>query len=136
MNADAVTQFAVAQARLFGRRIGGASTGGTVEIMGQALPADRAHDVIAALNLKLVYLITNPNAPATASNGTLQQFANMDSNGRMQMMQQMQQQMVQQAAEFKGMIEQMTPAERDQFEQMMSSNGLRIKIRTDAGPGP
>jgi hypothetical protein len=37
--------------------------------MGQRLPADRAAGIIAALNLKPVYLVTNPNERITTASG-------------------------------------------------------------------
>jgi hypothetical protein len=60
LDADAVSDYLTGQARLYGTA--GAATDGKVEIMGQRLSPERAAPVIAALNLRPVYLITNPRA--------------------------------------------------------------------------
>lgn len=95
---DDVAQYALAQARLFGN-VGGATPAGTVEIMGQKIAADRAEAFIAGLNLKPVYLVTNPRGPGIAMNDAqwtsmtpeqkrayaeqqAQQFLAMDPNAR------------------------------------------------------
>ena len=42
--------------------VGRAAPAGKVEILGRQVPADKASEYITALNLKLVYLVTNPQA--------------------------------------------------------------------------
>ncbi len=56
-----VADYAKAQSRLVGP-VGGETPAGIVEIFGQRIPSDKAQAHIAALNLKPVYLITNPNS--------------------------------------------------------------------------
>lgn len=65
-NGDVVANYARSLAQLVGT-VGRAAPAGTVEILGRHIPADRASDTIAALNLKLVYLVTNPRAPAASA---------------------------------------------------------------------
>jgi hypothetical protein len=61
--ADLVADYARAQARLVGST-GRPAPAGTVELFGRYVPAERANEQAAALNLKLVYLVTNPRAPS------------------------------------------------------------------------
>jgi hypothetical protein len=63
--ADTVADYARAQIRLLGTTVRPAPAG-TVEIMGRYVPAAKAGEYISALNLKLVYLVTNPQAPNPA----------------------------------------------------------------------
>jgi hypothetical protein len=65
-DAATVADFARAQARQLGTTVGAPTPAGTVEILGQRMPAARAQEHIAALNLKLVYLVTNPRVQAAA----------------------------------------------------------------------
>jgi hypothetical protein len=58
---DDVAAYAVAQSKLFGP-VGGTEAPGTVEIMGQKIPAERADAYVKGLNLQPYYVITNPNA--------------------------------------------------------------------------
>jgi hypothetical protein len=53
MEADAVSEYLIAQAKLFGS-VGAATPPGMVEIMGQRVPAEQAQTIISALNLKPV----------------------------------------------------------------------------------
>ena len=67
-NGDDVAAYATAQSRLVGP-VGAAPPAGMVEIMGQKVPTDKAQDFIAGLNLKPVYLITNPRAATPSGFG-------------------------------------------------------------------
>jgi hypothetical protein len=58
---DAVAEYALAEAKLFGP-VGGATPAGTVEILGRKLPADRAQAHIQGLGLQPVYLVSRPGA--------------------------------------------------------------------------
>lgn len=123
MNADAVSDYVIAQAKLFGSA-GAAAPAGMVEIMGQRVPADKAQAVITALNLKPIYLISNPLLKAAAQNwGKLsaeqqkqyasqqaQQILSMDPTQQAQMFQQ-------QMAVFGSMMQQMTPEQRQGMMQ-------------------
>ena len=127
MDADAVSEYVIAQAKLFGSA-GAATPAGTVEIMGQKVPTDKAQSVIAALNLKPVYLISNPLMKTAAQNwGKLspeqqkqyaaqqaQQILNMDPAQQAQMFQQ-------QMAVFGSMMQQMTPEQRQGMMQNFGS---------------
>ncbi len=61
-----VADFAHALARVVGT-VGRDTPVGTVEILGRRLATDKANETIAALNLKLVYLLTNPRAVSEGS---------------------------------------------------------------------
>jgi hypothetical protein len=96
--ADNVVQYAQAQARLLGKPIGGPTPAGAVEILGQQVPEEKGRQVIEALRLKLVYILTNPRASLTQMSPDqrqqyAQQFRNMDPGARVQAMMQMQMQM-------------------------------------------
>src|SRR5262245_55429786 len=58
---EVVGDYARAQARLVGA-IGRPSPTGMVELMGRQVPTEKANEAIATLNLKLVYLVTDPRA--------------------------------------------------------------------------
>ncbi|MES2465339.1 MAG: hypothetical protein V4671_32635 [Armatimonadota bacterium] len=123
LEADAVSDYVMAQAKLFGSA-GAAAPAGMVEIMGQRVPADQAQGVITALNLKPVYLISNPLLKAAAQNWSklsqdqqkqyaaqqAQQILNMDPAAQQQMFQQ-------QMAVFGSVMQQMTPEQRQQMMQ-------------------
>ncbi|GAB4454404.1 MAG: hypothetical protein OHK0029_08940 [Armatimonadaceae bacterium] len=107
-NGDAVAAFALAQAQLFGN-VGGNTAPGEIELLGQRVSSNTAPQYVQGLNLKPVYLITNPRLK-TASNGMLadpqqwqamsddakkaavenaaRQLANMDPQTRQQYMEQ------------------------------------------------
>jgi len=91
LDPDAVSDYVFDQARLFGG-VGAATTLGTVEIMGQKVPEDKATAVIAALNLKPVYLITNPRLRAAAARspapGAASGWAQMSADERRLVVQQ------------------------------------------------
>src|SRR5579872_1853124 len=99
-NADVVSQYALAQARLTGRRIGGETSPGTIEILGQQVPEEKGREYVAGLHLKRVYLLTNPRLQAmggaVAMQNQLQQFQSMDATARAQFMMQLHDQMEQQ----------------------------------------
>jgi hypothetical protein len=84
-NADDVANFARAQARLVGT-VGRTAPAGMVEILGRQIPATSASQYITALNLKLVYLVTNPRAPSSAD--AAQNWAQLTPEQRMQYAQQ------------------------------------------------
>jgi hypothetical protein len=65
-NADVVADYARAQARLLGG-IPQPAPAGMVEMLGRHVPVEKASEYAAALNLKLVYLVTNPRAPSAAT---------------------------------------------------------------------
>jgi hypothetical protein len=123
MEADAVSEYVMAQAKLFGSA-GAATPAGTIEIMGQRVAVDQAQPIITALNLKPVYLISNPLLKTAAQNWTklspeqqkqyaaqqAQQFLNMDPAAQQQMFQQ-------QIAVFGSVMQQMTPEQRQQLMQ-------------------
>ena len=66
---DDVALYAAAQARLFGPTAGAPTPAGTVEILGRRLPEAQAQAPVAALDLKPVYLVTNPNARTVGETG-------------------------------------------------------------------
>ncbi|MBC8104437.1 MAG: hypothetical protein H7Z41_17820 [Cytophagales bacterium] len=123
MDADAVSDYVIAQAKLFGSA-GAAAPAGTVEIMGQRVASDKAEAVVAALNLKPIYLITNPRLKAAGQNWAqlttdqqqqyakqqAQQILNMDPTTQQQFLQQ-------QRAVMGAMMQQMTPEQRQQLFQ-------------------
>nr|CAA9286575.1 hypothetical protein AVDCRST_MAG63-3998 [uncultured Armatimonadetes bacterium] len=145
--ADDVAEYAFAQRRLFGP-VGGIETG-TVEILGQRVPQEKAHEVIAALNLKPVYLVTNPRLRTTAVGGNpgavdsaqwarmspaeQQQFArqraaqliNADPALRKQMLQQMVTQQTPERMIMREMMQQMSPQQRQQFREELGWGATR-----------
>jgi hypothetical protein len=129
-----VAAYAMAQAKLFGSV--GAAQAGTVEILGQRVPAEKAQEYITGLNLKPVYLVTNPRLRATASqpaagvaDNNLQQWMQMTPEQRQQYAQAQasqllnmdptlrQQMMEQQRMIMRQMMRQMTPEQRQQMFQ-------------------
>lgn len=66
---DMVAAYAVAQANLYGRA-GSATPPGTVEIISQEVPAEKAASVVSALNLKPVYLVTRRGGSGGTYTGT------------------------------------------------------------------
>jgi hypothetical protein len=67
-DAAVVEDYARAQARLVGT-LGRPAPAGMVELLGRQVPTEKANEAIATLNLKLVYLVTNPRVQS-ASNVT------------------------------------------------------------------
>ncbi len=153
-NGDDVAAYALAQSKLVGP-VGAALPPGTVEIMGQKLPQTKADATIADLNLKPVYLITNPRAQAPSGFGltmdaskwaamspeqkqeyTRQQAASlsqMDPSARNQMLQQ--NMMI-----FAQFMQSASPDQRQSMIQGMmqgmgGQNGA-VFIRTAPGGGP
>ena len=55
--------------------VGGATPAGTVEIMGQKIAADKADAFIAGLNLRPVYLVTNPRGGSSSASVSDGQWA-------------------------------------------------------------
>ena len=140
LDADAVSDYVFAQARLFGG-VGAAGPAGTVEIMGQKVPQEKAAPVIDALSLKPIYLITNPGAKTAKATlastggdpnwGTLspeerqqaarqqaQMLLNLDPASRQAFLQQQQDVM-------RALFQQMTPEQLQQYRQSLGSNGRR-----------
>lgn len=131
---DDLSEYALAQAKLFGR-VGDAPEG-TVEVMGKAVPAAQAESVVAALNLKPVYLVTNPAVRAAAGAGApsgawagmsedqrrqyaqteARRIASMTPEQRQQAFQSM---FGQQGAVMRELFQTMTPEQRQQMFQGM-----------------
>jgi hypothetical protein len=109
---DDLAAYAQAQAKLLGAATLAPTTDSDeIEILGQPLPAERARGPISTLNLKQVYVLTNPAARSLPSgfglatdparwasltpeqqkqqtDAVAQQLANMDPKARQQLMQQ------------------------------------------------
>jgi hypothetical protein len=94
---DAVADYARALAQMVGT-VGRAAPAGMVEILGRTIPTEKANEYIAALNLRLVYLVTNPRAQTPATAGF-----NMASNWT-----------------------QMTPAQRELYIQQQAQRVLAL----------
>ncbi len=105
-NGDDLAAYAQAQSRLFASAA--PMPAGIVEILGQRLPAERAREYIVGLNLRTVYVISNPQARLAASRG---------SNSLVQLAQMTPEQVQQQAAQ----IVNMDPALRNQMMRQMVS---------------
>lgn len=129
---DDVSQYAQAQARLVGRRIGGPTTAGTVEILGQEVAEAQARDIISTLHLHRVYLVTNPNAHPAGLMSSLnreqreqfaQQFNTLDSANRARVLQQLINQIGPQMDMIKTLSEQLTEEERIQLKQGLGGKG-------------
>jgi hypothetical protein len=65
---DAVAEYVRALAQMVGT-VGRTAPAGMVEILGRTLPADKANEYITALNLRLVYLVSNPRAQTPTATG-------------------------------------------------------------------
>ena len=133
MSGDAVAQYALAQATLFGG-VGAPTPAGTIEVMGQKISGEKADAVAAALNLKPVYITLNtnrrsvlPGANAEWNNMTpeqKQQYSKkqaqdilaMDPAQRQQGIRQM---MEQQSSVMQALMQTMTPQQRQEFFQSM-----------------
>jgi len=150
---DAVADYVYAQAKLFGN-VGGATTAGTVEVLGQQVPADKAQSVVAALNLKPVYLLTNSSrrtaAPASGTAGSPGDWGRMTQQQQQQYAQQQAQQMLsgdpaqlaqtfqqQQAVRQALMqqLQQMPDAQRQQYLQSLGGAGGRGGFGGRGGAG-
>lgn len=118
---DDVASFVDAQNRLFGKKPQGEP--GTVEVLGQKLPQERATPVVSNLNLKPVYVLMNPTARLARGAGLtpdgqvdpnqlLQGFMSMDPAARQKMMTGMMQQMG-------SMLQNMSPEQRMEFMRSM-----------------
>jgi hypothetical protein len=76
-----VADYARAQARLVGAGGGRPAPAGQVEILGRQLPVEKAREYIEGLNLKLVYLVSNPQT-ATAASAKAANWARMNPDQR------------------------------------------------------
>jgi hypothetical protein len=65
---DAVAEYVRSLAQMVGT-VGRTAPAGMVEILGRTLPADKANEYITALNLRLVYLVSNPRAQTPTATG-------------------------------------------------------------------
>lgn len=127
---DDVAAYVSAQKRLFGQS--GAAPTGTVEILGQRIPQDKAAAYVSDLNLKPVYLVTNPSRQVAASSnqGTTadvakwaqmtpeqqQQYARQQAQQLMNMDPALRRQMFEQERALRrAVFEQMTPEQRQQL---------------------
>ena len=129
---DAVADLALAQAKIYGN-VGGSTPDGTIEVIGQKVSGQNADALISTLNLKTVYVLTNPKlraapadaAPTSGNWATLtpeqqqkaaqeqaQRLINMDPTTRAQYFQQ-------QAAVMGAMMQMIPPDQRQQFFQSM-----------------
>jgi hypothetical protein len=120
-DADAMTQYVQAQARLLERRVGADMPAGTLEIMGQQVSTERGKEIIDHLQLKLVYLITNPSLRPMASqeqrNSFVQRIRQMDSAARLQLMRNLQDQIGPQMDMVRMIAEGLSDEERIQLKQ-------------------
>lgn len=141
---DAVADYVYAQSKLFGA-VGAATPAGTVEIMGQRVAADQARTLITALNLRPVYLITNPaRRPVPGASGDPSQWGSMSPEQQQQYAQQQAQQLLnmdptartamlqQQLSVLGSMMQQMTPEQR---REMMQSVGAGLGFMGRGGFG-
>jgi hypothetical protein len=147
---DEVAGYVQAQAKLFGAV--GPAPAGMAEILGQRVPAEKARDVIASLNLKPVYLVTSvnahtvaaPSAPGRGGAGDLSQWVQMTPEQQRQYAQQQasqilnmdpamrQQAVLQQRMIFSQMMRQMTPEQR---QQMFDEMGVRAPLPDEGSQG-
>ena len=131
---DAVAEYAMAQAKLFGKV--GDAPAGQVEVLGKSLAASAAAPVMTALDLRPVYLVTNPNLRASAGAaavvppGASQSWSQMTEQQRQQAaaleaqrLQRMDPQL--QGAVMRSMIQNMSPEQRRQMFQGMGGDGGR-----------
>jgi hypothetical protein len=65
---DAVAEYVRALAQMVGT-VGRTAPAGRVEILGRTIPSDKANEYISALNLRLVYLVSNPRAQTSTTTG-------------------------------------------------------------------
>jgi hypothetical protein len=143
-NGDDVAAYAVAQAKLLG--VIGSAPAGTVEVLGRRLPAEKAKEVISSLDLKPVYLVTNPKARAVAPGSgvmtDLDQWKQMTDEQRQQHAQQKAAQLLsmdntgrqgfvqQHMMIMSQMMRQMTPEQR---QQLFEGTGIMIRTRGPEG---
>ncbi len=140
---DDLVEFAFAQSKLFGRV--GDSPAGTVQVMGKNLPADKAQAVIDALDLKPVYLVTNPAMKAVGGGDIAQwttltdeqkaDFAKKEAAKRLAMgpeafAKEFSTYMAQQGAVMGQMFGQMSPEQRDVYR-----NAMMESFRSGGGGG-
>lgn len=147
-SAESVAEYARAQARQLGMASRPAPSG-TVELFGRPVPADKASEYVAALNLKLVYLVTNPRTssatPAAADWSRLspeqrdqyvqrqvQQLMRLDPPARLQAMRQMMMSRREPTAQdmiMREMRSQLTQEEAVQLKQSIAEAELVEKAR-------
>lgn len=121
---DDVSAYLRAQAALFGRA--GRAPDGTVEIWGQRLSAEKAKQTIADLNLKPVYLVTNPKKAAAVTAGA---NGPADVQQWMQMTPEQRQQQAKQEAE---QLANMDPVQRSQMLERQEM--IRRELFRKMGP--
>lgn len=123
---DDLAAFAAAQTRLYGSSTG--SPAGAVEILGQPIPAAQAQNYIAGLRLQPVYLVSNPQAAASAGRrrGVMSDTAQTNLTPQQQTDQQIQRQQ-------RDFFRQMTPQQRQEYRQMTPQQ--RQQIRQQMGGG-
>jgi hypothetical protein len=135
LNADAVADYAVAQAHLFGG-VGLPTPPGTIEVLGQKVSGDKAEGVSTALNLRTVYIVLNQNRSAGATGITAvndwgnmtdeqkKDYAQKQAQALLAMDPKQQQQamasiMDQQRQVMQSLMQSMSPEQRQQFFQNM-----------------
>jgi hypothetical protein len=147
-SAEIVADYARAQSRLLGTS-GRPAPPGTVELFGRPVAADKASEYITALNLKRVYLVTNPRPPsATATAGDwarltpeqrdqyvqrqVQQLMRLDPAARIQALRQLlmtRREPTPQDMIMREMRSQLTEQEAIQLKQAISEGALVEKAR-------
>lgn len=125
---DDLAAFAAAQTRLYGTSTG--NPAGTVEILGQPIPAAQAQSYIAGLRLQPVYLVSNPQAQSAANGGRRRNALPEAAQANMTPQQQAAMQQRQQQRDF---FRQMTPQQRQEYRQMTPQQ--RQQIRQQMGGG-
>jgi len=140
-NADSVAEYALAQAKLFGN-VGAETPAGTIEVLGQKVGADKSESVTVALNLKPVYLISNPRARANPEGNfaamsadqqqeyaqrEAQKIMNLDPAARAEYLRKMMNQPSPERAVMGALFQNMSPEQRREFFQGMGGG--------NGGPG-
>lgn len=138
---NAVADYALAQAKLFGN-VGGSTPAGTIEVMGQKVSGEQANAVAATLNLKPVYVILHPNRRDSGGGfGDWTKWAGMTAEEKMQYAQQQAQQLInmdpnarmmyfeQMRATMGAVMQSLTPEQRGEFMR-----GMREMGRPGGGP--
>lgn len=124
-NADNITQYARSLAQLTGRPVGGTSPEGTVNILGRPIPQAEAEEHIRGLDLRLVYLVSNPSISRLGISSDrlpqmAQQFRAMNQADRVRMFMEMQEQQQQM---MKLLFEGMSDQERIEFKRSLIDSG-------------
>lgn len=136
LNADAVAEYALAQAHLFGG-VGMPTPPGTIEVMGRKVSGEKADAVAAALELRPVYIVLNQNRAsaggaagaasaewATMTDEQKKAFAQKQAQDILAMEPKQQQRMMgqimdQQRQVMQSLMQNMSPEQRQQFFQTM-----------------